>query len=178
MSAVVYRMYNADYRLLYVGQTMNALQRVQSHSSTAAWFPDVDTITVEHFASRSEALQAEIEAIRNEKPQHNVQHAKPQRKKRAPVDESTWRTTDLHINPAFLLAILKIDGRDIDSIQFTSRERIDAMVAGEGVDLTEALTLCNEVGCSVGALFPNRQPQFDFEDGRFVGRRDRQAVRS
>lgn len=71
-AAVVYRMYDADLHLLYVGCSTNLMQRVSGHRSTVPWWPDVDTITVEHFADRSSALAAETVAIRDERPLHNV----------------------------------------------------------------------------------------------------------
>lgn len=117
MRAVVYRMYDADYRLLYVGHSINAIQRLQGHASTAAWFEDIDTITVEHFDTVDQAQTAEREAIAAEQPAHNVNHTKRPRRKREPVDRSTWRAEGLRINPAFFVDGGFVGNRDRTAVR-------------------------------------------------------------
>lgn len=46
--------------------------RTLTHRTRTRWFIDIATITVEHIASRAEAMAAEHEAIRTEKPKYNV----------------------------------------------------------------------------------------------------------
>ena len=74
MSAVVYRFMDAAGRLLYVGCSGNLGQRLASHGGKP-WFPEVATIAVEHYATRTAALWAEAHAIATESPVHNTQHA-------------------------------------------------------------------------------------------------------
>ena len=69
---VVYRMYNIDGSLLYVGVTNNFGARFGDHWRTKPWIADVKHLTLQPFASRSSAEEAERQAILNEKPLHNV----------------------------------------------------------------------------------------------------------
>jgi len=72
---VLYRMFDADDALLYVGVSMNVAQRFAAHRSDKQWWGDIARITLSHFATRREVLVAEATAIREERPLYNVQHA-------------------------------------------------------------------------------------------------------
>jgi hypothetical protein len=67
----VYRMFDAERHLLYVGRTGNAGQRFGDHSMKR-WFPLVKTIELEWCATRAEAVLAERRAIRSEHPRYNI----------------------------------------------------------------------------------------------------------
>jgi DNA-binding XRE family transcriptional regulator len=69
---VVYRMYDAQGQLLYIGASSRGFARLHGHASTERWAA-VRTITVEHHDTRHGALLAEAEAIRAESPLWNVQ---------------------------------------------------------------------------------------------------------
>jgi predicted GIY-YIG superfamily endonuclease len=71
---VLYRAFNAQGQLLYVGITMNPGNRFAQHSDEKPWWTDVANIRVEQFASRNEVLTAEREVIKSERPLHNVVH--------------------------------------------------------------------------------------------------------
>ena len=73
----LYRHFDADGRLLYVGAAISVTRRTYRHRAMSEWFDDVRTITIEPFDSEEEALAAEIEAIRTEGPLFNTQHAPP-----------------------------------------------------------------------------------------------------
>lgn len=68
---VLYRMYDADGVLLYVGITNNMRRRWIAHKRDKWWIDDVDDVVTEDYDSRYEASMAEQEAIRNERPRHN-----------------------------------------------------------------------------------------------------------
>jgi predicted GIY-YIG superfamily endonuclease len=68
----LYRYFDAEGRLLYVGISFSAVARASQHRSEKGWWPDVATMTVERHDTRAEALAAEAIAIRTEKPLHNV----------------------------------------------------------------------------------------------------------
>lgn len=68
----LYRMYDVEHTLLYVGVTLSLVDRVGSHQTGSAFWPDVRTITVEHYADRPTALKAEVSAIQLEHPTYNV----------------------------------------------------------------------------------------------------------
>jgi predicted GIY-YIG superfamily endonuclease len=71
---VLYRAFNAQGQLLYVGITMNPGNRFAQHSDEKPWWTDVADIRVEHFGSRDRVLAAEREAIKTEQPLFNVMH--------------------------------------------------------------------------------------------------------
>lgn len=73
MSAVVYRAFDADEHLLYVGVTGGrASRRMRQHARDAVWWDSAITIKLEHFETREDALRAEARAIATEVPLHNV----------------------------------------------------------------------------------------------------------
>lgn len=79
----VYRHYDADGALLYVGLSRNPLKRWGQHKALALWFYDISRIEIQWFDSREEASDAEIRAVKSERPIFNTVHntANPQRKK-------------------------------------------------------------------------------------------------
>jgi hypothetical protein len=75
----LYRIYNADTELLYVGVSHSVLRRLDEHLTAKPWWPAVAWISVEHFADRFVAEAAESLAIREERPKYNVHAATPRR---------------------------------------------------------------------------------------------------
>jgi predicted GIY-YIG superfamily endonuclease len=69
----LYRYYDNDGSLLYVGVSLGAIARLQQHRCKAEWFDEVAKVTIEKFGARAEAFAAEAQAIREERPVHNVQ---------------------------------------------------------------------------------------------------------
>lgn len=72
MSCDLYRFYDSDDRLLYVGISLHAATRASQHRSEKAWWPNVVRMDVERLPDRQAAQAAELAAIRGEKPLHNV----------------------------------------------------------------------------------------------------------
>lgn len=70
-NTTLYRYFNSEGQLLYVGITKNQFHRLQAHSKMAEWFPHVATATFQHFDSRPLALKAETHAIGTELPKFN-----------------------------------------------------------------------------------------------------------
>jgi predicted GIY-YIG superfamily endonuclease len=70
----LYRLYDAEDHLLYVGISQNFAQRWSQHAGLKPWWADVTKTTVEHFPTRAAALAAEREAIKSEGPIYNVVH--------------------------------------------------------------------------------------------------------
>lgn len=66
-------MFDGDGALLYVGQSCWPGVRMGVHQNRSPWFREVSSITVEHFPSEQEARDAEVRAIRRERPRYNVQ---------------------------------------------------------------------------------------------------------
>ncbi len=67
----VYRFYDVDGGLLYVGITRDMSQRFAAHRRDAKWWVDVASVTVEVTAGRAEAEYIEAVAILSERPAHN-----------------------------------------------------------------------------------------------------------
>lgn len=71
----LYRLFDADDALLYVGIAGNPGRRFEQHAKAKLWWREVSRIEVEHFADRAEALAAERLAIRDERPLYNIVHS-------------------------------------------------------------------------------------------------------
>lgn len=72
----LYRLFDTDDRLLYVGIANNPERRWKQHAYEKAdlWWHEVTDRTVEWFESREKAAAAEIIAIRAENPRYNEAH--------------------------------------------------------------------------------------------------------
>lgn len=66
----LYRHFDEDGVLLYVGVSYNAMMRTYQHVDKE-WFCAIKTITVEKFQTRTEAIVAEKDAIKKEAPKYN-----------------------------------------------------------------------------------------------------------
>jgi hypothetical protein len=69
----VYRHYDANDVLLYIGASRSALHRLSEHKTTAHWFWQIATVKIEHFATREDAALAETVAIAAELPLYNIE---------------------------------------------------------------------------------------------------------
>jgi hypothetical protein len=69
---VLYRMFNAEGELLYVGITNNPKMRFRTHSKTQPWWSEVTNIAIENHSTREALAVAEQRAIRSEGPRYNV----------------------------------------------------------------------------------------------------------
>lgn len=73
MSYQLYRHFDADGRLLYVGMSLSAVARLSGHKSgRAAWFNAIARVEVENFDSKQDVADAERCAIQTEYPLHNI----------------------------------------------------------------------------------------------------------
>jgi predicted GIY-YIG superfamily endonuclease len=68
---VLYRFFDRTDALLYIGITMDFEKRMAAHRKTKRWWPAVSSITLEHLDNRYDALAAETDAIKTEKPLYN-----------------------------------------------------------------------------------------------------------
>lgn len=67
----VYRFFDKDGTLLYVGITSSGMERFYTHSRLAPWWLMATTVQLEHHASREAALERESYLIKVEKPVWN-----------------------------------------------------------------------------------------------------------
>jgi predicted GIY-YIG superfamily endonuclease len=77
----VYRMFDGEGRLLYIGRTGDAGRRFGDHTAKR-WFPLVETIKLEWLPTEAAAVLAERRAIRAERPRYNIAETP---KSRSPV---------------------------------------------------------------------------------------------
>ncbi len=72
----LYRFFDADDQLLYIGISLHAAQRASSHRRDKAWWPLVRNMTVESLGDidRGAAQAIERAAIIRERPMHNIVH--------------------------------------------------------------------------------------------------------
>jgi len=73
----LYRTFDGEGRLLYVGISGNLKGRMAMHKSKSAWYPEMVRASVETYPSRREAENAERKAILSEGPTHNVAKLSP-----------------------------------------------------------------------------------------------------
>lgn len=74
----LYRHYNAAGELLYVGISLCVVSRLAQHRRDSAWFREIANIAVEWHPTREAACDAEVAAIRAERPIHNIANARSQ----------------------------------------------------------------------------------------------------
>jgi hypothetical protein len=67
----LYRVYDSEGRLLYVGSAAYTLARLVGHRSKA-WFRAAAKVEIEHFETAEQALSAEATAILTESPLYNI----------------------------------------------------------------------------------------------------------
>jgi predicted GIY-YIG superfamily endonuclease len=75
----LYRHFNKENELLYVGISLNALNRLGQHKEHAHWFSDITDVRIEHFETRELALKAERDAVVKENPKHNIKLRIPEK---------------------------------------------------------------------------------------------------
>ena len=96
MRCDLYRIFNADGDLLYIGISFDALTRLAQHRGKS-WFPEHPKVVVQTFDTEAEAKAAERTAIKTEHPKHNIVHAiaADRRRERATVsDQQTFGDLD------------------------------------------------------------------------------------
>jgi hypothetical protein len=67
----LYRHFDVDGRLLYVGISTASMRRLSEHRTDSAWFWNIATIKVERFDTVAQARLAETAAIKSEGPLFN-----------------------------------------------------------------------------------------------------------
>lgn len=68
---MLYRCYNAEHQLLYIGMTMYPIRRLKHHRRAAPWWSQTTTIELSSYRNHRALEQAELRAIRFEKPLFN-----------------------------------------------------------------------------------------------------------
>lgn len=68
----LYRFFDDQDRLLYIGITIDPGARWKTHSKEQPWWFEVTTVTLEKYQSRGSVLRAERAAIIDEHPRYNI----------------------------------------------------------------------------------------------------------
>lgn len=68
----VYRLYNSDGLLLYIGQSCNTAARIAQHRRNPDWGHRIHRVETEAHQTRAQALEAESRAIAAELPHYNI----------------------------------------------------------------------------------------------------------
>lgn len=74
-TASLYRIFNEEWDLLYVGVSNSVIRRLDEHVWEQPWSEEISMIHVEHFENRREAVDAERRAILADQPKYNRAHA-------------------------------------------------------------------------------------------------------
>lgn len=85
----LYRFFTADDKLLYVGRSRNPARRFEKHANDKPWWENVARIQMEQRSSHVDLCEAEAQAIKTEKPLHNIRlnGSGTQRQTRAKVED-------------------------------------------------------------------------------------------
>ncbi|NEB42302.1 GntR family transcriptional regulator [Streptomyces sp. SID14515] len=128
----LYRLYDADDVLLYVGISNDPDFRWKAHLySRELWPKQVTRHVIEWWSTREEAVQAEEAAIKAERPRHNGKHNYDD----APFDPASWPTVSaLH---------------KVTSIAELIRGEITSGRWGRGQRIPSLRTLAEAVGASM-----------------------------
>lgn len=70
----LYRFFDQHDRLLYVGISAAWWARWQSHKGDKPWWLEVHKSILEHYDDKKDAQDAEVRAIKEERPVYNIQH--------------------------------------------------------------------------------------------------------
>lgn len=94
--AAVYRHINADGATIYIGCSVNPIQRTATHTSASPWIRDVASIIIEWFDTVDAALAAEAAMIEAEAPIHNTKHCRTNSRRNvlAPKLLAEWMATE------------------------------------------------------------------------------------
>ncbi|WP_448679960.1 GIY-YIG nuclease family protein [Pseudomonas nicosulfuronedens] len=98
----LYRHFDADGALLYVGISLNAISRLAQHKDHAHWFQLIARVEIEQHPSREAAIQAEKIAITKENPRHNlVRPAPPKQSRGAQASSENLISRLVSFNPTY-----------------------------------------------------------------------------
>ena len=103
MRTDLYRYWDKEGELLYVGISVSAAARAVQHMKSSGWSRDAVTMTIEHFPSRKAAEVAERRAIVRELPCWNKLHARPREGKATRRQQNLGSNAALEIKHEALL---------------------------------------------------------------------------
>lgn len=120
----IYRLYDCNGKLLYVGCTADIKSRMSMHKSSTPWYKEISTGTFELVDGKAAALDAKHNAIMNESPLYN------KNKRTMPISRDLvkyHRYLAMHASIANKMAKLRSDGWTLQKIadrHGLSRQRV------------------------------------------------------
>jgi len=105
----LYRHWDAEGQLLYVGISLSAVQRLAQHKAGSHWSDSINKVTIEYFENREAAHAAERAAVQSENPLHNIQMKSRAQAKVEEVQQLHWLSrlnlaqTVAGFNPMYLV---------------------------------------------------------------------------
>jgi excisionase family DNA binding protein len=115
----LYRFFDGDDALLYVGRTVAPSRRWLEHARAATWWDDVAKVTRENFPSADDLDDAERDAIHDERPLHNIRLNYPRPAAKSPTPEPELPVRRLY-GKATVASHLGISVRSLDRLIETS----------------------------------------------------------
>lgn len=73
-ACILYRWWDSEGNLLYIGKSVSVLARISSHSRYSKFFDEAASMTIERFPDEIALGFAEVAAIRAERPPYNIVH--------------------------------------------------------------------------------------------------------
>lgn len=70
----LYKHWNANDELLYIGISLSAVRRLKSHLHRSEWFNQIATVTIQRLPTRRVALKEEARQIKICRPPYNTTH--------------------------------------------------------------------------------------------------------
>lgn len=165
----LYRFYGKDSDLLYIGITATPNERWKQHSKDKPWWEEVENIAVDKYRSRQSVLEAERNAIIEEKPKYNIVHNQktstatirtPQTKRSHPFQVGDWIAACLSGGrcPVGMIAAFDDEWLSIRLVEFLTGSLTNRIVAvrwGE-IERTELAYLEDAEETSHGSVIDDK----------------------
>lgn len=130
MTEHLYRHFDKDGVLLYVGVSNSALRRLGQHEAHAHWFDSIASVTIQNYETREAVLEAERVAITTEKPLHNVMRPAPYRSLQAQASRDDLTGRLVQFNPLYTLKDVArfLDLRPIEAVRLVESNALSHVV--------------------------------------------------
>lgn len=137
---LVYRCYDQNGRLLYVGKSGNLPARLDNHRSASPWLELVARMSIRVYSSHEAGLAAEREAIATERPLFNLRSTPEAAKRRAPQRSRQISVTGRELMRS-ILAARRLTVRELAQFcgDLKHRSAIGHLVSGNRVTCNEVL---------------------------------------
>lgn len=118
----LYRHFDEDGELLYVGISLNTIARLSQHQRHSEWFGLIARVEIQWFDNRQLAESAERQAILVERPRFNIAHAK----------QNVLDRLFAHLEAIGKRHVVDSSGRILDEHMRVTPEEMAAMVSKLG----------------------------------------------